>query len=310
LNKNMKTKTVIWVVVLTVILVAVVIFVATRGRATVQTTIGQPISAAYSCDAGETITATYYQGASKPATSAGGPPVPGGSVALTLSDGRVMTLPQTISADGGRYANADESVVFWNVGNEATLTENNQQTFSGCVSVVNDPGGLPQAYASSTAGFSIRYPAGFTVDENYSYQELGPGKDISGVKFTIPASEAAGTNLGSDSYLSVEKISQAQGQTCDPSIFLGQQGPLPMDIQVVNDNGTAYLMASTTGAGAGNRYEETVYVLQGTNPCVAVRYFVHYGVLDNYPAGTIQQFDEAALLSQFDLIRQTLTLAH
>ena len=304
-------KTVIWVVVLAVIVVAVVIFFIMRAQTPAQqSTVGQPITATYSCDAGKTISATYYQGQSKPATSAGGPPVPGGSVALTLSDGRAMTLPQTISANGARYANADESVVFWNVGNGATLTENNQQTFTGCITVVSDPGGLPQAYASSTAGFSIRYPAGFTVNENYSYQELGPGKDISGVKFTISPSISAGTNLGSDSYLSVEQIPQAQGQTCDPSIFLGRQGPLPMDIQVVNDNGTAYLMASTTSAGAGNRYQETVYVLQNTNPCVAVRYFVHYGVLDNYPAGTIQQFDETALLSKFDAIRRTLTLTH
>src|ERR1035437_7975071 len=61
-------------------------------------------------------------------------------------------------------------------------------------------------YKSSTEGFSIYYPIGFTVNENYVYQELGPGKDINGVKFTIPASLASGTNLGSDSYLSVEEI--------------------------------------------------------------------------------------------------------
>lgn len=163
------------------------------------------------------------------------------------------------------------------------------------------------SYTGGTTGFSLYYPIGFTVDESYSYQELGPGKDISGVKFTIPASLASGTNLGSDSYLSVEKITGAQ--TCTANLFLGQQGPSPMIPQTLTDNGTTYSVASTTGAGAGNRYFETVYAIPGTNPCVAVRYFIHYGVIENYPAGSITEFDQAALLSQFDTIRRTLTIS-
>jgi hypothetical protein len=67
-------------------------------------------------------------------------------------------------------------------------------------------------------------------------------------------------------------------------------------------------VASTTGAAAGNRYEETVYAIPGTNPCVAVRYFVHYGVIENYPPGTVRQFDKQALLDQFDRIRRTLVV--
>ena len=65
---------------------------------------------------------------------------------------------------------------------------------------------LPQAYSNKALGFSIRLPADYTIDESYKYQAFGPGKDIAGVKFTIPASVAAGTNLGSDSYISVEEI--------------------------------------------------------------------------------------------------------
>ena len=162
-------------------------------------------------------------------------------------------------------------------------------------------------YLSTTTGFSIYYPIGFTVDESYSYQELGPGTDISGVKFTIPASLSAGTNLGSDSYLSVEQIPQAQ--TCTATLFLGQQGPTSMIAQTTTDHNVTYSVASTTGAGAGNRYFETVYAIPGTNPCIAVRYFIHYGVIENYPAGTTKEFDQQALLTQFDAIRRTLTIS-
>ncbi|MDE2078863.1 MAG: MliC family protein [Patescibacteria group bacterium] len=61
------------------------------------------------------------------------PPTPGGSVAITLSDGRAMTLPQTISADGARYANADESFIFWSKGNGAFVMEGNATTYANCV---------------------------------------------------------------------------------------------------------------------------------------------------------------------------------
>jgi membrane-bound inhibitor of C-type lysozyme len=56
-----------------------------------------------------------------------------GSVDLELSDGRIFSLPQVISADGGRYANVDQSFVFWNKGNGAFIEENGTTTYSGCV---------------------------------------------------------------------------------------------------------------------------------------------------------------------------------
>jgi membrane-bound inhibitor of C-type lysozyme len=48
---------------------------------------------------------------------------------------KTLYLPQTISADGGRYANADESIVFWNKGNTAFMTQGdpNNETYKDCV---------------------------------------------------------------------------------------------------------------------------------------------------------------------------------
>ena len=60
------------------------------------------------------------------------------SVTLDLSDGRTMNLPQAVSADGARYANADESFVFWNVGNSATIQENGKTTYDQCVTTPTD----------------------------------------------------------------------------------------------------------------------------------------------------------------------------
>jgi membrane-bound inhibitor of C-type lysozyme len=96
----------------------------------------EPINiVSYTCGTGKVIIAKYYQGESKPSPSSDKPPIPGGSVALELGDGRSMTLLQTISADGGRYADADESFVFWSKGNTAFITESNPDntTYKNCV---------------------------------------------------------------------------------------------------------------------------------------------------------------------------------
>jgi membrane-bound inhibitor of C-type lysozyme len=218
-----------------------------------------------------------------------------------------MTLLQTISADGVRYANTDDSFVFWSRGNGALVLENGQEkSYIGCIMVVPEQAGknLPRAYSNSAEGFSIRLPSGYTVDESYKYQEFGSGKDISGIKFTIPKSTAAGTNLGSDTAVTVEEIPQTEN--CAASLFLNQVQASAASTVV--DGSATYSVASSTGAGAGNRYQETVYALPGTNPCIAMRYFIHYGVIENYPAGAVREFNEQALLAEFDSIRHTLVV--
>jgi len=54
-------------------------------------------------------------------------------VKLTLSDGRVWDLPIAMSGSGARYANSDETQVFWNKGDTAFIEENGQTTFADCV---------------------------------------------------------------------------------------------------------------------------------------------------------------------------------
>lgn len=76
-----------------------------------------PIVANFTCDGGKSIQATFA----------------GDNVSLVLSDGRKLSLPHAISADGARYANANESIVFWNVGNTAFIEDNNVQTYSNCI---------------------------------------------------------------------------------------------------------------------------------------------------------------------------------
>lgn len=160
-------------------------------------------------------------------------------------------------------------------------------------------------YESSIYGFSLRHPHGFAVDERYSYQGLGPGRDIPGVSFTVPASFSHGTNLSSDSRLSVERLSAATS-TCDAALFL--ESPSASST-AVTEAGVRYSTLAQSGAGAGNRYEETIYALSDSSPCTAVRYFIHSTAIENYPEGAVRQYDKAALVAVFDSIRRSLTLS-
>jgi hypothetical protein len=145
----------------------------------------------------------------------------------------------------------------------------------------------------------------YTIDdESYQYQAFGPGKEINGIKFTIPESFAIGTNLSRDSYISIEYISQVK--ICDTKLFLYSSADEKS--QIITDKNITYQFASSTEAAAGNRYEESVYVIQDINQCLAVRYFIHYGVFENYPEGTITQFDKSKVLSAFNEIRRSLII--
>ncbi|MGV8151183.1 MAG: MliC family protein [Candidatus Woesearchaeota archaeon] len=53
-------------------------------------------------------------------------------VDIILSDGREFTLPRAISASGARYANTDESIILWNKGDTAFITENDTTTYADC----------------------------------------------------------------------------------------------------------------------------------------------------------------------------------
>jgi pimeloyl-ACP methyl ester carboxylesterase len=79
------------------------------------------VEASFVCSSGERIEARFDTRRNR--------------VDLVLSGGRRLSLPQAISASGARYANADESIVFWNKGTAAFMQENGVVTQSDCRAV-------------------------------------------------------------------------------------------------------------------------------------------------------------------------------
>ncbi len=79
-----------------------------------------------------------------------------GFVTFSYADLGTVKLPQVVSASGARYANTDESLVFWNKGNDVTIYKNNTPIFAGSVGgasseVQTIPSATPKLPAGSPA---------------------------------------------------------------------------------------------------------------------------------------------------------------
>lgn len=157
-------------------------------------------------------------------------------------------------------------------------------------------------YTNPTQTFSVNIPRGFTVDDQYSYS-VTPTRSLRGVKFTIPESLKKDTNLSSDSYISIESIPGAEYCTAERFFDFAPQVP-----DTIIENNITYSINYAQDAGAGNRYEETIYAIKDSNPCVAIRYFIHYSAIENYPEGAVREFDRAALLAELDGIRRSMRM--
>jgi hypothetical protein len=120
----------------------------------------------------------------------------------------------------------------------------------------------------------------------------------------VPLGLWQGTNLSSDSGISVEELPAKEN--CSAHAFID---PLSkVKDRPFTDMGVQYFVASSSGAGAGNIYEEIVYVLPYSNPCVGIRYFIHSTNIGNYPPGSVEEYNRKQLLSEFDKIRESLVL--
>ncbi|QQG38293.1 MAG: hypothetical protein HYS26_01960 [Candidatus Kaiserbacteria bacterium] len=197
----------------------------------------------------------------------------------------IWLLVAVIAAVGGYYA--------WQLlGQAASQAPQNEEPLEV----------VPQFSTYATSTFSITYPQGYTVDDAYAYEGV-PKKPIAGVKFTIPGAMATGTNLSTDSGVSVEWLPRAQ--KCAGDIFLFDN----VRSQELTVGSTTWSVATTSGAGAGNLYEEMVYAVVGSKPCTAVRYLLHSTNIGNYDPGAVREFDRLKLIADFNAIRDSLTLS-
>jgi membrane-bound inhibitor of C-type lysozyme len=166
------------IIVAIVILIALFLALRHRGdKPQTQIETNKPISTAtYYCDNNKSISAAYFEG--EPVTVAEGEkPVPTGWVEVSIGGASTTTLNQTISGSGVRYANEDESLVFWNKGDEALIMRNNvmDMDYKNC----------------STAQKAV---SNVSIEDyvTANISALSPEKEVLGGKFYVTKIEAHG----------------------------------------------------------------------------------------------------------------------
>ena len=255
---------------------------------------------AYSCDAGKSINAQYSQSA----------------VALALSDGRALTLPQTMSGSGIRYEATATStdgtmsdIVFSSKGDNAYLMETASTTYQDCLAGTVSAGVSGNTFTSESKTFSFSYPSNLSVTgSNAGYtQSWMVNATTSGMilaQINVPSSYEPGTNFG-DAKFTV-------GTSADPSalatcLTYNPTGGPKATSTTATINGTTYTVMQSSDVGAGNYYDTTSYRAERDSQCYAIEYTIHYANFQNYPKGSVKQFDEAALKSTLDGIAQSFT---
>ncbi len=147
--------------VIILVILGLLLFVRSKPRQAATDTTYKTV--VFVCDGSKSVTATFDMTSDA-------------QVGLVLSDGRSMSLSHTVSADGARYANSDESIVFWNKGNTAFITEGlgskSPTTYANCVEQsIPNQNATTTMYTNDTYGFQIEYPkslmATTTFTNNY-----------------------------------------------------------------------------------------------------------------------------------------------
>ncbi len=263
----------------------------TTDQVTPDTSSGTATTMNYSCDAGKTIAATYANN----------------SAALKLSDGRTLTLPQTISADGVQYGQGN--VLFVTKGDQAFLQENSAITFNNCLTgITTAPTDSTKTFTDQGKTFTFTYPAAFTLagggigyTENWKVStDTTLGLILA--KLTVPQSYQPKTNFGDATFT----VGTSSDSKAVKSCLVDNSGN-GVTKSTATVNGIKYTIFVSTDAGAGNRYETTSYRTVQHGQCYAIEYTIHYAVLENFdPSSGVTGFDQKKVHDALDGIVQSL----
>jgi membrane-bound inhibitor of C-type lysozyme len=254
-------------------------------------------TAAYTfmCDGGKSITATY-------ATS---------SVALSLSDGRTLELPQAISGSGFRYENSDP-ITFIGKGDDAYLEEKGTQTYMNCV--VNTAADGTTASSTNTYTFkdgghtlSFEYPkdvivSGGGIGYSTAWQNQAVTSGLVLATAELPRTFQPNTNFGEAKFSIGTSADTGAVSSCYSNHGLGGTS-----VKTVI-NGVNYTKLMFTDVGAGNIYDTTSYRTVRNSQCYTIEYTIHSSNIANYdPSQGITQFDTAAVKAKLESIVQSVT---
>lgn len=225
------------------------------------------------------------------------------SVALTLSDGRSMTLPQVRSGSGIRYESTSTSAVpgtdvaFSSKGSDAFLMEGSKTTYDNCVggTTTSANGQGTKTFTDQDKTFSFEYSPVFSISGGgigytQSWMQNSTDQGLLLVKATLPRSFEPKTNF-SDATFTVGTSPSPDAVTKCLTAPASGNGVQKSQVML---NGVQYTKFITSDAGAGNFYQTTSYRTMRDGQCYVVEYTIHSTNIGNYsPDQGIKAFNQA-----------------
>jgi hypothetical protein len=162
------------------------------------------------------------------------------------------------------------------------------------------PGVPNQTYTNADLGFSIEYPATASTTGNFSSGYL-PVTQTPVIAFEVPQSMFQGTNLveagvyvgATSTDIGVANCtipSEDNDETATSSVVIG---------------GQQFAVFTSSGVGAGNLYQQKTYRTVQNGNCLEFTELLHSGNIQNYPTGSVTQFDQAEFSDILNGIVQT-----
>lgn len=165
------------------------------------------------------------------------------------------------------------------------------------------PGTPSVMYQDPQYGFSIYYPS-TTILKSTGFDGFLPLTQTPVIAFTLSRGLFQGTNLNEAGvYIGATTTPSIVSSCTEPS----SQGDETEASSTATVNGTAFNVFDSTGAAAGNIYQEKTFRTVENGTCFELVEMLHSGQLANYPAGTIVAFDQAQFSGILEAMVDTFT---
>lgn len=150
-------------------------------------------------------------------------------------------------------------------------------------------------YTDRGIGFTFAFPSNFSVAPN-------PSDDPEVLAtITVPREYQLGTNFSDAKFTVNASAIPSNVANCLVSPVTSQSSS-PVRVAI---GGVAFTKIVYSDAAAGNRYDTTSYRTVRNKQCYAVEHTIHYGAIQNYPPGTVKEFDEALVERALDEVAQS-----
>jgi hypothetical protein len=152
-------------------------------------------------------------------------------------------------------------------------------------------------YVNSNLSFSITHPSSL-ASSSIDFSGYLPLTQAPLVSFVVPQSMYAGTNL--------EEAGVYVGASSSPQVLTACTSAMPGEtLRNETINGADFVVATSSGAGAGNLYESKIYRRIENGWCVEVVELLHSGNIGNYTPGAVKEFDHAFFANLLDTVVHT-----